>query len=60
LPPPARRRLLREQHGITQDEVARAVGVNRATIARWELGVRDPRDAHLARYVEVLQRLATA
>jgi len=40
--------------------VARAVGVNRATIARWELGVRDPRDAHLARYVEVLQRLATA
>src|SRR5262249_9084956 len=59
LPPPARRRLLREQHGISQDVVARAVGVDRATIARWELGDREPRDVHLERYAEVLRRLSS-
>lgn len=60
LPPPARRRLLRQAHGLSQDVIARQVGVDRATLARWELGEREPRDAHLKVYIRVLDRLASA
>jgi transcriptional regulator with XRE-family HTH domain len=58
LPPPETRRLLRERVGIPQTALAQAVGVDRATVSRWETGEREPRDKHLARYVEVLDRLA--
>jgi transcriptional regulator with XRE-family HTH domain len=58
LPNPARRRLIRESHGLSQEVVAQAVGVTRATLCRWELGLREPRDRNLVRYSEVLGRLA--
>lgn len=58
LPSPETRLLLRERAGISQDAVAQAVGVDRATVSRWESGEREPRDRHLARYVDVLDRLA--
>jgi transcriptional regulator with XRE-family HTH domain len=58
LPPPEMRRRLRERAGIPQEALAQAVGVDRATVSRWETGEREPRARHLARYVEVLDRLA--
>ncbi len=58
LPPAAVRRHLRERAGLVQDDLARAVGVNRVTICRWETGARTPRGEVLRRYVEILDRLA--
>src|SRR5436309_1164977 len=42
LPDPETRRALRRRHGASQDEIAEAVGVDRATISRWETGARTP------------------
>lgn len=56
LPPPETRRRLRGE--IPQEAVAKAVGVDRATVSRWETGEREPRAKHLPRYIEVLDRLA--
>lgn len=36
-----RLRAFREQHGLTQEELARALGVSWSTLARWE-GERQP------------------
>jgi predicted transcriptional regulator len=58
LPPPAARRQLRERAGVSQHDLAAEIGVTRACISRWEDGVRDPRPANLARYLDVLDRLA--
>ena len=58
LPDPAVRRLLRERAGLSQAEVAKAIGVRSATVSRWEAGLRTPRGAHVAAYVVLLDRLA--
>lgn len=58
LPDPKYRRLLRERAGLTQTIVARALEVDRATVCRWETGDRDPDDAHVGVYLELLDRLA--
>lgn len=58
LPPPAARRHLRERAGVSQTVVASEVGVTREAVARWESGDREPRPANLARYLEILDRLA--
>ncbi len=42
LPRPDVRRHLRESAGLTQQDLASAVGVNRSTIARYEHGTRQP------------------
>jgi DNA-binding transcriptional regulator YiaG len=55
LPPPALRRLIRERAGLTQAALARALGVNRAVLSRWENGERTPRDPR--GYLDVLERL---
>lgn len=60
LPPPAARRFIRESAGVSQDAVAREVGVTRAAVARWELDNRTPRGPNLNRYLDVLDRLARA
>jgi len=60
LPEPAMRRLLRERARLTQDEIARVAGVDRATISRWETGSREPRGELLTRYLEILDRLTAA
>lgn len=57
LPPPAVCRLLREAAGLTQDDIAIAVGVNRETVARWELGTRAPEELNRKNYREVLDFL---
>ena len=55
LPPPALRRLLRERAGLTQAALARALGVHRAVLSRWETGERTPRD--VSPYLDALRRL---
>ena len=60
LPSPEARRVLRERAGVTQQDVAAAVGVTREAVSQWEAGRRDPRPPRLARYLEVLDRLAEA
>jgi DNA-binding transcriptional regulator YiaG len=58
LPPPAERRARREGAGLSQADIARAVGVTPAAVSRWEAGTRRvPRGAVLRTYLEVLERL---
>ena len=58
LPPPAVRRYLREANGLSQAEVARALGCGRTAVTRWESGAREPRPETRLRYAELLERLA--
>lgn len=58
VPPPAVRRLLRERAGLTQSELARALGTTRPTVTRYETGTRTPRGETLLRYLDLLDRLA--
>ena len=58
LPEPAIRRLLRSRAGISQGAIARALGVSRAAVCRWESGLRTPVGTHLDTYVDLLTRLA--
>jgi transcriptional regulator with XRE-family HTH domain len=50
-------RHIREQAGVTQTAVAHAIGIHRASVARYEAGTRVPRGETLHRYVAVLERL---
>jgi transcriptional regulator with XRE-family HTH domain len=58
LPEPALRRLLRERAGLSQQQVADALGVSRPAVTRWENGIREPRGTtrRLA-YLSLLDRL---
>jgi len=58
LPPVEIRRLLRQRVGISQQELADALGVSRPALSRWESGDRSPRGASRLAYSEALQRLA--
>jgi predicted transcriptional regulator len=58
LPPPPLRRLLREQAGLTQLEVAFVLGVGRPAVTRYESGARSPRGDVRLGYVDLLERLA--
>jgi transcriptional regulator with XRE-family HTH domain len=60
LPEPAERRALREAAGLTQQELAVAVGVDRTAIAHWESGRRNPDGKRLDAYVEALRVLKGA
>jgi DNA-binding XRE family transcriptional regulator len=55
LPKPPVRREIRK--GLTQDGMARVLGVTRITVLRWEAGQRSPRGKLAARYVDLLDRL---
>ena len=57
IPAPVTRRLLREQAGLTQHDIAAALGVTRAAVSRWELGERNPRGDALDAYIVLLDRL---
>ena len=57
MPSPANRRLIREQAGLSQQNIGDAVGVSRAAVSRWELGEREPRGAAFRSYVHLLDRL---
>ncbi|MFJ6452278.1 helix-turn-helix transcriptional regulator [Streptomyces hydrogenans] len=58
LPPPSVRAKLRLAAGLTQQEVAEAVGVKRLAVARWELGQAHPRRPHRENYMHLLKGLA--
>jgi len=59
LPSPIERRFLREQAGLSLDAMARQLGVSQSAVYRWEAGTRTPQGAALARYVELLEQLAS-
>ncbi|MFF3127855.1 helix-turn-helix domain-containing protein [Streptomyces sp. NPDC057908] len=58
LPPPAVRAALRKAEGLTQVEVADALGVTRVAFHRWETGQAEPRARSKAAYLRLLQGLA--
>lgn len=50
--------MIRERSGITQADVAAALGVTREAVAQWERGARTPNRALICAYVTILDRLA--
>ena len=58
LPSPRARRRVRERAGLTQQDIAAALGVTRTAVSLWEAGDREPRPMHRARYLELLDRIA--
>ena len=59
MPAPPIRRALREHHGLSQGEVAALLGVDRASVSRYESGERSPRPSVAERYLDLLERLAS-
>lgn len=57
LPTPADRAAIRRMSGLSQEDLARILGVNRSTLARWELGTLIPPAEIAERYLELLRRL---
>ncbi|MEU9641519.1 helix-turn-helix transcriptional regulator [Streptomyces sp. NPDC048188] len=57
LPTPDERRRLREEAGLSQQDIADAVGSTRAAVGHWETGFRSPRGRLLTAYVDVLRVL---
>ena len=47
-------RSIRVAQGLTQAELARALGVKRTTVTMWEIGASAPRPAMLLRLADVL------
>ncbi|WP_251065316.1 helix-turn-helix transcriptional regulator [Streptomyces sp. ISL-44] len=58
LPSPRVRQQLRIAAGLTQAEVANAVGVQRVAVARWEAGLTQPHRGNRLTYAHLLRRLA--
>ncbi|MGQ9533506.1 MAG: helix-turn-helix domain-containing protein [Desulfotomaculales bacterium] len=48
-------RRIREEKGLTQEELARLLGVRRPTLAHWERGAKHPGIAMLTRLADVLE-----
>ena len=60
LPRPAQARLIRLSAGVSQERLAREVGVHRVTLARWESGECVPRGETRGRYSSLLSDLQRA
>lgn len=58
LPPPQVARKIRVRAGLSQGQLARALGVARATLIHWETGAAAPSELLAYRYAVVLHRLA--
>ena len=56
-PPPGVRRRLRESAGLTQQDFAGFLGVDRASVSRYETDTRAPSGEILSRYIRLLNRL---
>ncbi|MFE4692108.1 helix-turn-helix transcriptional regulator [Streptomyces sp. NPDC056749] len=52
------RQQLRLAAGLTQAEVAEAIGVKRLAVARWEAGTTQPHRGNRRAYAHLLRRLA--
>jgi DNA-binding transcriptional regulator YiaG len=57
LPAPEERRAIRQAAGLSQGELAQAIGVTRQAISNWESGVRTPQGTFLERYVTAIRTL---
>ncbi|WP_331726289.1 helix-turn-helix domain-containing protein [Streptomyces sp. NBC_01276] len=57
LPAVEERGALRRAAGLTQQQVATAVGVGRVQVARWETGVAEPRGVRRKAYSHLLKSL---
>lgn len=53
-------RELRRSAGLTQADVAQALGVNRVTVTRWETGVQRPHGELRDRWADLLNEIAAA
>jgi DNA-binding transcriptional regulator YiaG len=60
LPPPAIARAIRDEAAVSQQAIADELGVNRVTVARWELGERTPGGELRLRYIKLLDELREA
>jgi transcriptional regulator with XRE-family HTH domain len=58
LPAPPMRRAIRVAAGLSQRDLAEALGRTRPAVTRWESGERTPRGGDLVAYVALLQELA--
>ncbi|MFJ8017403.1 helix-turn-helix transcriptional regulator [Streptomyces sp. NPDC096339] len=59
LPTPRVRQQLRVAAGLTQAEVADAIGVQRLAVARWEAGQTQPHRGNRLKYADFLRQLAS-
>jgi HTH-type transcriptional regulator/antitoxin MqsA len=57
LPPPKVAQAIRRAAGVTQQQLADALGVHVITVGRWEAGTRTPRGELRDRYREVVEEL---
>ncbi|WP_157873376.1 helix-turn-helix transcriptional regulator, partial [Streptomyces neyagawaensis] len=58
LPPPAERRRLRTAAGLSQEQIATALGTRREAVGNWESGRTEPRPPQRAAYARLLESLA--
>ncbi|WP_262371345.1 telomere-associated protein Tap [Streptomyces sp. WAC01526] len=58
LPPPAERKRLREAAGLSQAQIATALGARREAVGNWEAGRTEPRPPKRAAYARLLEGLA--
>lgn len=59
LPPPPKRKRIREDAGVSLREAARAIGVAPTSLSDWEDGVRAPRRENAMKYRALLDALQT-
>lgn len=60
LPSPVLCRAIREAVRVTQQRIADELGVHRVTVARWEAGLRRPRNDLAVAYAGLLRSLEAA
>jgi DNA-binding XRE family transcriptional regulator len=58
LPPPAERKRLREAAGLSQTQIASALGTRREAVGNWEAGRTEPRPPQRGAYARLLEGLA--
>lgn len=46
---------MREASGLTQEELAKLMGVTRQTISRWEVGQDSPSPRHFEKLIRVIR-----